>query len=75
MAVGLYESAGDWVFAYNEMNKKILPTVKMNLKFWPAILFFIYAYVPIFYRSICDAVFGAIWSIILSWVLHKNHSK
>ena len=33
MAVGLYESAGDWVFAYNEMNKKILPTVKMNLKF------------------------------------------
>ena len=49
--------------------------MKANWVFWPFALCFIYGFVPMFFRSIADAMFGCIWSGILSWVWHNAEDE
>jgi hypothetical protein len=74
-SAAMIESRGKFNFAYEEVKDKLWPSMKANWVFWPAAIFFIYTFVPRFFRSIVDAIFGCIWSGILSWVWHSKKHK
>ena len=71
-SASMIQSRGQLGFALNEVKDKLWPSMLANWVFWPAALFIIYGFVPLFFRSVADAMFGCIWSGILSWVWH-NH--
>ena len=65
------EENGDIVYCYQQMKDKLVSTWIANIKFWGWALPFIYGVVPFAWRSAVDAVFGAVWGCILSYVYHK----
>ena len=69
-AFGMYESSGNISHSINEIKLKLWPSMIANWLFWPLFLFFIYAVIPRFFRSIADAAIATLWSIILSFVMH-----
>ncbi len=71
-SASLIESRGKVMWSLNEVKDKLWPSIKANWVFWPAAMFVVYVFVPLFFRSIADAVFGCIWSGILSWVWHTD---
>jgi hypothetical protein len=70
-SASLIQSRGKVMWSLGEVRDKLWPSIKANWVFWPAAIFMIYAFVPRFFRGVADAIFGCIWSGILSWVLHK----
>jgi len=73
-SAALIETRGNYRIALYEVRDKLWPSIKANWVFWPAAMFIVYVFVPLFFRSIADACFGCIWSGILSWVWHVEDS-
>jgi protein Mpv17 len=47
-------------------------TLKMNLVVWPAAMLVNFKYIPLQYQVLYANLVGFIWTIYLSWAIHKH---
>lgn len=49
-----------------ELEKKLMPTLYMNWKIWPVLMFINFSFVPVAYRILYSNIAGMFWSTYLS---------
>ena len=47
-------------------------TLKMNLLVWPAAMLVNFKYIPLQYQVLYANLVGFVWTIYLSWAIHKH---
>ena len=59
----------------SEFNKKYIPTMIANCKFWPIISTINFTLIPIQYRVLFDNFGSIFWNIYLSFIQNKKEEK